>query len=255
MCRHGGECICERVTPIHANGGLLRHSGQPGGLFRHSGQPGQMNTARHLASEVKESTSYVRKKEGIQQDDPQWVDSVPLLSSIKLNHSFFTSPLLAHTDAKPIKLWLQLVQSKAHLIDIHQPHTLTIRSLQQLLQDTYRIPVEQQLLYLNRKRVEHADLEHITLLQYGFKNEDTVTVNLRLLGGGRLTRRKVAVSPVEEWLASPATGTGGLLRTSPTLADRLPLSPPTPAVNYSQTDEMIHHHPQRTDYTMEISLR
>ena len=27
------------------------------------------------------------------------------------------------------------------------------------------------------------------------------------------------------------------MRTSPTLADRLPLSPPTPAVNYSQTDD------------------
>ena len=71
MCRPGGECVWGRGTPIHANGGLLGHSRQSGGLFRHSGQPDQMNTARHLASDVKEGTSYVRKKEGIQQHDPQ----------------------------------------------------------------------------------------------------------------------------------------------------------------------------------------
>ena len=74
-------------------------------------------------------------------------------------------------------------------------------AFQQLIQDTYKVPVEHQLLYHNRKKVEHTNLDYITLLQYGVRNDDLIIVNLRLLGGGRLTRRKVADS----------TDTGGLL--------------------------------------------
>ena len=134
-----------------------------------------------------------------------------------------------------IVLRVQIVQLKDTLISIAHPEVLTIEALQQLIQDTYKVPVEQQLLYHNRKRVEHAKLERTTLLQYGFKNDDLITVNLRLLGGGRLTRRKLVESPSEEWLNSPMD-TGGLLRTLPTLADRLPLSPPTPAGSFTQAD-------------------
>ena len=68
--------------------------------------------------------------------------------------------------------------------DTSSTEVLTMVALQQVMQDTYKVPVELQLLYHNRKKVEHVNLEYITLLQYGVRNEDLITFsNLQKTSG------------------------------------------------------------------------
>ena len=129
----------------------------------------------------------------------------------------------------PFMLRVQILQIREKLIMLPQPELLTLAALKRLLHSAYGIPVEQQLLYHNRKKIECYTPDTTTLAQCGFQNEDLLTVNLRLLGGGRLTKRKVVDSPIEEWVSSPSPEAQRKVPpTPPTLGNMMQLAPLTP---------------------------